>query len=56
MEAAAAASEMEQVKDLGPLETSPQDDRSYRAIELANGLQVREHRAIGMGAACIAAS
>jgi hypothetical protein len=29
------------VKDLGPLETSPQDDRSYRAIELPNGLQVR---------------
>lgn len=30
-----------EVRDLEPLETSPQDDRSYRAIELANGLQVR---------------
>ena len=28
-------------KDLGAIETSPQDDRSYRAIELPNGLQVR---------------
>jgi len=36
-----AAAPEEAVRDLGPLETSPQDDRSYRAIELANGLQVR---------------
>lgn len=30
----------EQAKNLGEVEISPQDDRSYRAIELENGLQV----------------
>jgi hypothetical protein len=27
-------------KDLGKVEQSPADDRSYRALELENGLQV----------------
>ena len=44
-------------KDLGKVEQSPADDRSYRALELDNGLQasIREGRGEGGGewTACV---